>query len=130
MLAFGRIGLVPDSGASWTLPRLIGYARAYEMAVTGEKVGAEKALEWGLVNQVVPAGQLTEVVDAWAQSLASGPTLAFGLTKRAMQRGATSSLMDALDYEAYLQEVTGRSHDFEEGVQAFIEKRDAEFKGS
>ncbi|UCG23738.1 MAG: enoyl-CoA hydratase/isomerase family protein [Chloroflexota bacterium] len=130
ILAFGRIGLVPDSGASWTLPRLIGYARAYEMAVTGEKVTADKALEWGLINQIVPAEQLPEVVSAWALSLASGPTMAYGLTKRAMYRGATSSLDDALAYEAYLQEITGRSDDFKEGVLAFVEKREARFKGN
>lgn len=129
LLAFGRIGLVPDSGASWTLPRLIGYARAYEMAVTGEKIGAEKALEWGLINQIVPAEQLPEVVAAWSRSLAKGPTLAFGLTKRAMRRAANSSLEDALAYEAYLQEVAGKSHDFDEGVSAFLEKREANFKG-
>ena len=130
ILAFGRIGLVPDSGASWILPRLIGYARAYEMAVSGEKVTADKALEWGLINQIVPAEQLLEVVAAWALSLANGPTLAFGLTKRAMYKGATTSLDDALAYEAYLQEITGRSDDFKEGVLAFVEKREARFKGS
>jgi 2-(1,2-epoxy-1,2-dihydrophenyl)acetyl-CoA isomerase len=129
ILAFGRIGLVPDSGASWTLPRLVGYARAYEMAVTGEKITAEKALDWGLINQIVPSEQLPEVVSAWALSLASGPTLAFGLTKRAMYKGRTSSLDGALAYEAYLQEITGRSDDFKEGVLAFVEKREARFKG-
>lgn len=129
LLAFGRIGLVPDSGASWTLPRLVGYARAYEMAVTGEKVTADKALEWGLINQIVPAEQLPEVVSAWALSLAKGPTMAFGLTKRAMYKAATASLDDALAYEAYLQEIAGRSDDFKEGVQAFVEKREAQFTG-
>lgn len=129
LLAFGRLGLVPDSGATWTLPRLIGYGRAYEMAVTGEKVSAEKALDWGLINQIVPAEQLPEVVTAWSRSLAEGPTLAFGLTKRAMLRAANSSFQDALVYEAYVQEVAGRSHDFGEGVNAFLEKRVAKFKG-
>ena len=100
------------------------------MAVSGEKVTADKALEWGLINQIVPAEQLLEVVSAWALSLASGPTLAFGLTKRAMYKGATTSLDDALAYEAYLQEITGRSDDFKEGVLAFVEKREARFKGS
>jgi 2-(1,2-epoxy-1,2-dihydrophenyl)acetyl-CoA isomerase len=129
LLAFGRIGLVPDSGATWGLPRLVGYARAYEMAVSGEKVTADKALEWGLINQIAPAEQLPEVVSAWALSLASGPTLAFGLTKRAMYKGATTSLDEALAYEAYLQEITGRSDDFKEGVLAFVEKRKARFTG-
>jgi 2-(1,2-epoxy-1,2-dihydrophenyl)acetyl-CoA isomerase len=129
LLAFGRIGLVPDSGATWSLPRLVGYARAYEMAVSGEKVTADKALEWGLINQIAPAEQLPEVVSAWALSLASGPTLAFGLTKRAMYKGATTSLDEALAYEAYLQEITGRSDDFKEGVLAFVEKRKARFTG-
>ena len=130
ILAFGRVGLVPDSGASWTLPRLIGYARAYEMAVTGEAVSAEKALAWGMVNQIVPAEQMAEVVSAWARSLAGGPTLAFGLTKRAMRKSMTTGLTEAMAYEAALQEVAGRSRDFAEGASAFIEKREPEFDGA
>ncbi len=127
-LAFGRLGLVPDSGLTWTLPRLIGPARAFEMAVSGETIGAEKALNWGLVNQVVPAEQLPEIVTAWALSLADGPALAFGLTKSAFRQAATGNLMAALDNEAQLQAVAGRSKEFAEGLAAFLEKRDPEFK--
>ncbi|MGH2536663.1 MAG: enoyl-CoA hydratase-related protein [Candidatus Promineifilaceae bacterium] len=127
--AFSRVGLIPDSGSTWTLPRLIGYARAFEMAITGDKVSAEQALAWGLVNQIVPHDQLGEVVTAWALQLASGPTLAYGLTKRAMRRAATSSLEEALAYEAQLQEIAGRSADSREGVRAFVEKREAVFRG-
>jgi 2-(1,2-epoxy-1,2-dihydrophenyl)acetyl-CoA isomerase len=129
MLAFSRIGLIPDSGINWVLPRLIGYTRAYEMAVTAERVPADKALAWGLVNDVVPADQLNENVQAWAKRLAAGPTRAFGLTKRAMMRALTMDLPETLEYEAYLQEVAGRTEDNREGVAAFLEKRPAQFKG-
>ena len=126
---FSKVGLIPDSGSTWLLPRLIGYARAYEMSVTADKVEAQQALEWGLVNRVVPAAQLEEITAAWARRLAEGPTLAYGLTKRAMYRAWNVSLAEALEYEAMLQDVTGQSHDFQEGVQAFLEKRPAEFEG-
>lgn len=126
---FSKVGLIPDSGSTWLLPRLVGYARAYEMAITADKIDAEQALEWGLVNRIVPAAQLSEITSAWARRLAEGPTLAYGLTKRAMYRSWDMSLAEALEYEAMLQDVAGQSHDFEEGVQAFLEKRAAEFEG-
>lgn len=129
MLAFSKIGLVPDSGVNWLLPRLIGQARAYEMAITADQIPAETALAWGLVNRVVPSAQLMENVAAWAGSLASGPTLAFGLTKRAMNQAWDSDLFGSLAYEAHLQEIAGRSQDNKEGVMAFLEKRTAQFKG-
>lgn len=129
MLAFSRVGLVPDSGTTWMLPRLIGYSRAYEMAITAEKISAERAHNWGMVNKVVPAGQLDEITAAWAGMLASGPTLAFGLTKRAMYKSAVTSLEQSLTYESMLQDIAGRSHDRREGVQAFMEKRPAQFRG-
>jgi len=130
MLAFSRIGLIPDSGTNWFLPRLIGYARAYEIALTAERVPASRALEWGMVNYVVPAEQLPEITAAWARRLADGPTLAFGLTKRAMSRGWDMTLDEALEYEAHLQEVAGRSKDNREGITAFVEKREPKFTGS
>lgn len=130
MLAFSRVGLIPDSGTNWFLPRLIGYSRAYEMAVTADRVTAAQALEWGMVNRVVPAEQLPEITAAWARRLADGPTLAFGLTKRAMNRSWEMNLDEALAYEAYLQEVAGRSADNREGIAAFLEKREARFTGS
>ncbi len=129
MLAFSKVGLVPDSGTNWLLPRLIGQARAYEMAVTADKIPAETALAWGMVNRVVPAAQLMETVAAWAGPLATGPTLAYGLAKRAMNQAWHTDLFGALEYEAHLQEIAGRSHDNKEGVTAFLEKREARFKG-
>lgn len=129
MLAFSKIGLVPDSGTNWFLPRIVGQARAYEMAITADRIPADKALAWGIVNQVVPHEQLMEQVAAWAGPLASGPTLAYGLAKRAMNRSWNMSLDEALEYEAHMQELAARSHDFAEGVAAFLEKREANFKG-
>lgn len=129
MLAFSKVGLVPDSGTNWFLPRLIGQARAYEMAVTADKIPAQQAYEWGMVNRVVPHEQLMEMVASWAGPLATGPTLAYGLTKRAMFKAWDATLTDALAEEAYLQEIAGRSADNKEGVQAFLEKRPPQFKG-
>lgn len=126
---FSKVGLVPDSGSTWLLPRLIGYARAYEMAITAEPVPAEKALSWGLVNQVTPAAQLEEIVRAWAVRLAQGPTRAFGLTKRAMLRSWDLSLAEALEYEAMLQGAAAQTADNREGVTAFLEKRQPQFQG-
>lgn len=130
MLAFSRIGLIPDSGTNWFLPRLVGYARAYEMALTAERVPAARALEWGMLNYVVPSEQLPEISAAWARRLADGPTLAFGLTKRAMNRGWDMTLDESLEYEAHLQEVAGRSQDNREGIAAFVEKREPKFNGN
>lgn len=129
MLAFSKVGLIPDSGINWLLPRLIGYTRAYEMAITADKIPADKAYEWGFVNRVVPPEQLMETVSAWTGSLANGPTLAYGLTKRIMHKAWGMSLSETLEYEAYLQEVTGRSQDNKEGVMAFLQKREANFTG-
>ena len=129
ILAFSKIGLIPDSGINWLLPRMIGYGRAYQLAITAEKLPAAQALEWGVVNDVVPHDQLPETVTAWAHKLASGPTLAFGLTKRAMLKAWDTTLPESLEYEAYLQEVAGRSADNQEGVLAFLEKRTANFTG-
>ena len=129
MLAFSRVGLVPDSGVNWFLPRLIGYARAYEMAITADKIPASTAHEWGMVNRVVPQAQLMETVAAWAKPLAAGPTIAYGLTKRAMNKAWLTDLPEALTYEAHLQEIAGRSQDSREGVLAFLQKREPEFRG-
>lgn len=130
MLAFSRVGLIPDSGINWFLPRMIGYARAFEMAATADRIQAEQALAWGLVNRVVPAAQLPEIVAAWARRLAEGPTLAYGLTKRAMNRSWGMSLDESLAYEAHIQEVAGRSRDNREGIAAFMEKREPQFNGN
>ena len=129
ILAFSRVGLIPDNGVNWFLPRLIGQTRAYQMAITAERVSAAQALEWGMVNEVAAADRFDDAVDEWPRRLASGPSLAFGLTKRAMNRAWDQTLAEALNYEAYLQETAAQSHDYREGVQAFLEKRPPRFLG-
>lgn len=127
--AFVNVGLVPDSGSTFMLPRLIGVARSMEMAFTGRKVAAAEALSMGLVNQVVPDDQLAEATKKLATKLASLPTRAIGLTKRAINAAWSNDLETQLDYEAMLQTTAGQTKDHREGVTAFLEKRPAKFTG-
>ncbi|MBI4772448.1 MAG: enoyl-CoA hydratase/isomerase family protein [Chloroflexi bacterium] len=129
VMAFAGIGLAPDSGTSFFLPQLVGLARALEMAYTNEPMSAAEALQRGLVNRVVPDAELAGAIRELAVRLAAGPTKAFGLTKRAMNRALTLSLDEALDYEGQLQDIAGRSYDHVEGVAAFLEKRPPVFRG-
>jgi 2-(1,2-epoxy-1,2-dihydrophenyl)acetyl-CoA isomerase len=128
VLAFGRIGLVPDSGATWFLPRLVGPAKAAELALVGDTVDAAEALRIGLVSQVVPADRLPAEARALADRVAEGAPLALALTKEALQRSATITLDDALDGEAKLQGIAGASADHAEGLAAFREKRAPRFR--
>lgn len=126
---FINIGLVPDSGGCYFLPRIIGIGRALELAMTGEKIGAAEAQRIGMVNQVYPAEQFTESVRAYAERLAALPTKGMGLIKKTMYRSLHMSLEEALEYEAYSQEIAGNTEDHKEGVQAFFEKRPPVFQG-
>ena len=126
---FARVGLVPDSGSTYLLPRLVGLGKAFEIAYTAEPVDAAEALRLGLVNRVVQHDDLMPHATALAQKLAAGPTRGYGLTKRAINYGLHATLDQALEYEAYLQEIAGRSTDHREGVTAFLEKRQANFRG-
>ncbi len=129
MLAFARVGVIPDSGATWTLPRLVGLGRALELAYLADPVPAEEALRLGLVNRVVPHDELQTQARQLARRLADGPTLTYALTKRAMRRSYGLSLDEALEQEAQLQTVAGRSADYAEGVDAFVGKRPPTFTG-
>ena len=128
-MAFSGIGLAPDSGTSYFLPRLIGYSRAFELAATNAPLGAQAALELGLVNSLFPADKLAEAAREIALKLAQASPKALALTKRAMTRAFDFTLEEALDYEAHLQEIAGRSDDHREGVAAFLEKRAPNFTG-
>ena len=129
VLAFGRIGLVPDSGATWLLPRLVGLGRATELSLLPDPVGADDALRIGLVNRVVPADRLLPEAQALGRRLAEGAPRALALTKRALAHGVESSLDEALEYEAMLQGIAGRTADHAEGIAAFVEKRPPRFTG-
>jgi 2-(1,2-epoxy-1,2-dihydrophenyl)acetyl-CoA isomerase len=127
--AFNNIGLIPDAGSTWFLVRQVGYSRAFELAVEADRIPAERCLELGLVNRIVEPDALLPEARAWAEKLAQRPTYAVGLTKRAMNRALTSTLMEAIEYEAHLQQLAAQSEDFAEGTKAFKEKRPAVFKG-
>jgi 2-(1,2-epoxy-1,2-dihydrophenyl)acetyl-CoA isomerase len=126
--AFNNIGLVPDVGSTWFLVRQVGYSRAFELAVEAERIPAERCLALGLVNRVVEPEALLPEARAWAEKLAQRP-YATGLTKRALNRAMTSTLLEAVEYEAHLQQLAAESEDFAEGKQAFLEKRPAVFRG-
>jgi 2-(1,2-epoxy-1,2-dihydrophenyl)acetyl-CoA isomerase len=127
--AFIGIGLVPDSGVSYWLPRLVGPVRAAEMLFTNDVVDAMAAAQMGLVNRVLPHEQLLPAAKALALRLAAGPTRAIGLTKRALNHSWNASFAEQLAYEAQLQDVAGHTADYSEGVAAFKEKRPAAFVG-
>jgi 2-(1,2-epoxy-1,2-dihydrophenyl)acetyl-CoA isomerase len=129
VLAFGRIGLVPDSGATWLLPRLIGSARAAEMALVGDPISADEALRIGLVSRVVKADELLAEARRLADRIATGAPVAVALTKGALERAATIDLETALDGEAKLQGIAGATTDHAEGRAAFREKRPPRFAG-
>ncbi|WP_429841348.1 enoyl-CoA hydratase-related protein [Brevibacillus sp. FIR094] len=127
--AFVNIGLVPDSGGCYFLPRIVGIGKALELAMTGEKVSAEEALRIGLANQVYPAESFMEDALAYARKLASLPTKGIGLMKRTMYKGLEMGLEETLEYEAFAQEAAGSTADHKEGVTAFMEKRAPLFTG-
>ena len=127
--AFVKVGLVPGSGSTFTLPRFVGMARAAELTFTGRKVSAAEALQMGLVNRVVPDEELRAEAIKLARQLAELPTRTIGLTKRALNAAWTADLETQLNLEAELQAEAARTHDHREGVQAFIEKRPPRFEG-
>lgn len=129
VFGFTGIGLTCDSGTSLTLPRTIGMARASWMAFTNDPLTASEALEFGLVNQVVPDDQLAQAAAELADRLAQGPTVALGLTKRAFNRTMMPELEAVLDYEAHLQDAAGETEDHQTGVEAFLNKEPVSFQG-
>ena len=126
---FINIGLVPDSGSAYFLPRLVGSAKAFELCAMGNKVKAAEALKIGLVSRVVPTDQLDAAVTEYTDYFSKAPTKAIGIIKKMLNKSATSTLDEMLDYEAYSQETAGSTYDHQEGVKAFLEKRKPQFLG-
>jgi 2-(1,2-epoxy-1,2-dihydrophenyl)acetyl-CoA isomerase len=129
-LAFVNIGLMPDGGSTAFVPPAVGRARAFQMALLGERVSSEQALDWGLVNWVHPDDGLMAEAEALAEKLAAGPTRSYASSKRALNQFIYGDLDAQLDLEAELQHALGRSKDFIEGAAAFVEKREPAFIGS
>ncbi len=126
---FIRIGLVPDSGSHWFLPRLVGMAKAFEYSATGRDIDAVEAERVGLVNRIAASSDLEKVTMEVARKLAMAPTRSIGLIKRVLNKSLSSDLDALLDYEAVIQEIASNTEDHKEGVKAFLEKRQAQFKG-
>lgn len=127
--AFIRVGLAPDSGTSYFLPRLAGFSKALELSLTGDELTSKDAERYGLVYKVVPEEMLMSAAQDIATKLAQGPTKAIGLTKRALNKSISADLETVLEYESYLQEIAGATADHIEAVRAFFEKRKPVFKG-
>jgi 2-(1,2-epoxy-1,2-dihydrophenyl)acetyl-CoA isomerase len=127
--SFSRLGLVPDSGGTWFLPRLIGPARTMGLALLGEKLAAQQAVEWGLIWKAVDDDKLMSEASSLARALAEGPTRGYGLLKKALNASWGNSLDAQLDLERDLQREAGLTQDYREGVAAFMQKRKPEYKG-
>lgn len=127
--AFCKIGLVPDSGGTWTLPRLVGHARATALMMLGDKVPAEQAEAWGMIYKTVDDDALMAEAQALAANLATQPTKGLALIKRALRATWTNTLDQQLDLERDLQTLAGQTQDYQEGVKAFMEKRKPQFTG-
>jgi len=128
-LIFSRIGLIPDGGSLFHLPRLVGPAKAKELIFTAKMVDANEAERLGLINRAVPADKLDNEVNMLAKQLAEGPTVALGIAKKIINKGLAMDLSSVLESEAFGQTIAGTTEDAQEGVMAFLEKRKAEFKG-
>lgn len=129
MQAFCKIGLVPDSGGTWLLPRQVGMARAKALAMLGERLGAEQAQQWGLIHRVVDDAALRDEALALARQLATQPTYGLALIKRSLNASFDNGFDEQLELERDLQRLAGRSEDYREGVSAFMNKRTPAFKG-
>jgi 2-(1,2-epoxy-1,2-dihydrophenyl)acetyl-CoA isomerase len=127
--SFSKLGLIPDSGGTWILPRLVGMARAKGLAMLGPKIPAEQAEAWGMIWQVVDDDQLWDTALGLAEQLATQPTRGFAFTKKAFAQSAVNSLDQQLDVEEQLMRAAGKTHDYKEGVTAFLEKRQPVYKG-
>jgi len=128
--SFAKVGLIPDAGGSWSLPHLLGEARAKGLALTAMPLKAEQAAEWGLIWKAIADEDLMTEARALAEQLANGPTLGLGMTKMLIQQAATNSLDEHVDLEAENQKTCGESTDYAEGVTAFLQKRAPKFTGS
>jgi 2-(1,2-epoxy-1,2-dihydrophenyl)acetyl-CoA isomerase len=128
-LAFVNIGLVPDGGSTFLVPVAAGKARALEMALLGDRVSAQEALDWGLINRVVPDGELMDEARGIARKLAAGPTRSYANSKRALNNSLMKIMDEQLDLEADIQGEMTKSADFIEGISAFVQKREPNFQG-